>query len=404
MKSVPLLFCIALSLLSAGCYLFPREEKILAPPLIRAPEIEYDTVAVRRDTVEKRILGSGVLVSVEQSDQFFRQSGGRIKSIAVQLGDQVREGDLLAELETEELDFEIEKERLALQKQQLVYEKLKRDSADRTAIETAAIDLEATQLTLSDNQNALEQAELLFGIEKTTERETRVNELRNAVSQANLAVRKAKLRHTKLEREFGDSTSIQSASLDLSVARLRLRDLERKRDQARLTATSSGTVVYIDFQLAEGDVVDAYRTVVRIADPFSLQLEYTGHNISEFQLGMAVQVRIEGDMYTGEVVMTPRNMPVDADETLRNVIRIKVADLPENVRMGEQASISLTLAKRENVLVLPRAVVRSYLGRRYVQVLNGGIREERDVQLGLESATEVEIADGLEEGELVIVR
>ena len=94
---------------------------------------------------------------------------------------------------------------------------------------------------------------------------------------------------------------------------------------------------------------------------------------------------------------------LDADERLKDLIRIEVYGLSPDVGRGTQASISLTLAKAEDVLVLPRGMIRSYLGRRYVQVLNNGVREERDVQLGLESATEVEIVEGLKEGEEVII-
>ena len=72
--------------------------------------------------------------------------------------------------------------------------------------------------------------------------------------------------------------------------------------------------------------------------------------------------------------------------------------------MGDYASLSVTLAKKEDVIVLPRRVVRSYLGRRYVQILEDGLVKERDVQTGLETPTEVEIVRGLEPGQQVIIR
>ncbi|MFW5684405.1 MAG: efflux transporter periplasmic adaptor subunit, partial [Spirochaetota bacterium] len=64
----------------------------------------------------------------------------------------------------------------------------------------------------------------------------------------------------------------------------------------------------------------------------------------------------------------------------------------------------LVLAEREDVLVLPKRAVQRYATRRYVHVLVNGVRVERDVEIGLETATEVEIVRGLEEGEEVVLR
>ena len=41
-------------------------------------------------------------------------------------------------------------------------------------------------------------------------------------------------------------------------------------------------------------------------------------------------------------------------------------------------------------------------GRRYVNVLEDGVRVEKDVEIGLQTDTEAEIINGLEEGDLVI--
>jgi macrolide-specific efflux system membrane fusion protein len=81
---------------------------------------------------------------------------------------------------------------------------------------------------------------------------------------------------------------------------------------------------------------------------------------------------------------------------------LEVFGLPEGIRMGEPASIVLTFEKRENVIVIPRMLVNSFANRKFVNVLNDGIREERDIEVGIQNNTEVEVIKGLEEGELLI--
>ena len=87
----------------SGCYLFPKEEEVLAPPLIEPPEITYETLGATRGTIEKKITASGTFVSIEQGNMFFKNRGGRLKKVYVKVGDIVEKGDLLAELDSGDL-------------------------------------------------------------------------------------------------------------------------------------------------------------------------------------------------------------------------------------------------------------------------------------------------------------
>ena len=308
-----------------GCYLFPKEEEVLAPPLIEPPEITYDTTAVKRGTVEKKITGSGSFVSISQSNLFFKSRGGRLKAIYVKLGDEVKEGDIIAELDTGDLE--------------------------------------------------------------------------NQIKQQEINLKKARIRYNQVKAQGGDEYSRQLAWYDVELASLQLENLEKQLEEAVLRSDTAGTVVYVNNNVQEGDYVNTYQTLVRIADPKQLQLQYSGSNNSDFKLGQEVNVKIKDKVFSGEVVMTPANVPVDAPDSMKNIIRIAVEGLPAEVEMGDSAQIELILDKRENVIVLPRNLVRNYMGRKYVLVLEDGLKKERDVEIGLETATEVEIVKGLEEGE-----
>ena len=69
----------------------------------------------------------------------------------------------------------------------------------------------------------------------------------------------------------------------------------------------------------------------------------------------------------------------------------------------EIKSVDTCQTSAENVLIIPKRALKTYVDRTYVKVLVDGEKKEKDVVAGLESDTLVEIKEGLDEGDLVIV-
>ena len=328
-----LLLITMIATVLSGCYFFPREEEVLAPPIKEPDKVTYETVVVKKGTIENTIRCTGAFVSVSQKDLFYKDRGGRLKEVYVVLGDKVKKGDLMAELETETIVNDIQIQEITLKKAQLLYDNAK----------------------------------------------------------------------TRLEIEGGSKTELEMAELDLQANTIRLNSLKTELERTKLVSPIDGEVVYItDIKL--GEYINAHQTVVRVADPSQLQLRYSSDKVGDFRLGMIATVEINDKEYNGEVVMTPADMPADADEVTKKSVQLKVENLPEDISIGESCSISLTLEKQEGVIVIPKQVVNNFVGRKFVNVLKSDIREERDIELGIQNNTEVEVVKGLEEGELIIIR
>lgn len=314
----------------SGCYLFPKEEEVLAPPLVEPPEISYETAQVKKGVVEKSVTGSGTFVSIDQTNAFFKHRGGRLKAIHVKVGDNVEKGQVIAELNSADLESEVKQQKIHL--------------------------------------------------------------------------KKAETRLKQVKANSGDEYERTMAQCDVDLAKLALENLQRELNECKLTADIAGNIVYIDYNINIGDQINAYQPLLRIADPSKLQLQMSGSNTSDFKLGMEADVIIKKEIYSGEVVMTPADLPLDTPENLRDIVRIDVEDLPKDVELGDNAQVSLILDRREDVIVVPRNLVRNYMGRKYVLILEDGLKKERDVEIGLETPTDTEIIKGLEEGEDIIIR
>jgi macrolide-specific efflux system membrane fusion protein len=227
--------------------------------------------------------------------------------------------------------------------------------------------------------------------------------LANQIKQQEILLRMAQLDYDSAVESGANKYITEKAALNVELVKLKLDDLKVEFDKSKIISPVAGQVVYRN-PIGEGQQINVYSTVARIADPSQLQLEYSDSKINDFQLGMKVQVNVGSDEYEGEVIMTPANMPKDANENIKKAVRIKVFNLAEDVRLGNAANIFLVLEKKEDVIVLSKSLINNFSGRRYVRVLRDGIPEEQDVELGIQTDIQVEVVEGLKEGDLVIIR
>lgn len=388
-------------LLLSSCFLLPQEEEILAPPLAEPPQISYRTEAVSRGSLQDTIRAFGSFVSGSQSDLFFDRRGGRLKTMHVAIGDEVSEGDLIADLYTDNVEAEIAQAELDLRRARLALERAREQNGDRFTLEFARADRDLAEMRLEQLREDL--AEELDLAQVTGAESERVRELRRRIDEQEIVLRKAEL---SLERIRTEETpiSLELAQIDVEAARIRLDRLRAELDATKLYAPISGRVTWISRQAEEGEIVQAFQRIVRIADPTNLVFEYQGRDANEFSVGMDCTIIVREDEYPGTVILTPTSVPFDQREEFEDTVHIRPAASIPDARLGTNATAQLILAEREDVLVLPKRAVQRYSTRRYVHVLVNGVRVERDVEVGLETATEVEIVRGLEEGEEVVLR
>lgn len=132
---------ITLTTLS-GCYFLPDEEEILPPPTVKQSEVTYSTVTAKVKDLAKQIIASGSIASASVDNQSFSAQGGVLKDIYVFPGDVVEEGQLIAELETYDLDEKISTQELYVKRAQLTHQIAVEKEYSQAEIDKAALDIE----------------------------------------------------------------------------------------------------------------------------------------------------------------------------------------------------------------------------------------------------------------------
>ena len=350
-----------------GCYFFPKEAEVLAPPLKEPEKVTYSTAEVKQGTIEKQASCIAFFVSAKQVALSFKSRGGYLKAVYVNTGDtvqtnhnsksiagemdddkkdvSVKQGDVLAELDTDSLGYDIKQQKIVLNKAELAYERVKAENSQ-------------------------------------------------------------------------DKYALELAELDVESARLRLEDMKSELQKSKLICPVSGVIDYVD-ETQVGEYINANKTFIRIIDPTQLLLESNGDNAAKFRFGMKVEVNINGQHYPGEVVMSPYDVSIKDYEkavnsgktaqynqlmdTLQNTIRIKVPNLKEKVAIGDSAAVSVSLLKKDNVLMVPKKTIHDFQDKKYVKVLRDGIISEQYIEVGIESDTDSEVVKGLEKGDKILL-
>ncbi|WP_218573050.1 efflux RND transporter periplasmic adaptor subunit [Pseudomonas sp. gcc21] len=342
-------------------------------PNNRTPE--FTSATVGRGNIEDSITALGTLEPLNYVD-VGTQVSGQLQALHVELGDQVEEGQLLAEIDP------------------TVY---------LARVEASEAQLANLQAQLADRESQQTLARL------QAERQRNLIKV-DATSKEALEVAEAQLRSA-------------SAQIEAIKAQIRQTESALKGDQAdlnytRIYAPMAGTVVQ---QLAnQGQTLNANQTapiVVQIADlnTMTVRTQVSEADISQLKVGMNAYFstlgqpnrRWEGTLR--QILPTP--------EVINNVVLFNALfDVPNPDRdllPQMSAQVYFVRASAEDVLTLPVSALRQTSsdsgnpgapGRPYeVQVLDAqGRPQPRTVRVGIRNRVMAQVLDGLEAGDEVV--
>ncbi len=189
------------------------------------------------------------------------------------------------------------------------------------------------------------------------------------------------------------------AELDASIARSTLAGKNNARRQLR--APYAGVVLHI-WKRAD-ELVDGTPAtpVLEIASTSVVQLRahVSTLAITKVRTGQGATVSIAGEAVAGKVVQV--SPAVDAT-TMLGTVRIQLETAPPVV-VGSSASGQIVVGEKPGVLVPVGALRRSMVGADEVVVCDKGFARVREVTLGQRTATTAEIVDGIQAGEEIVV-
>ena len=302
---------------------------------------------------------------------------GRVKRVDVNVGDRVRAGDLLGEMDPVDLD-----DRLASQEASF-----KRARASLLASEAQVSDAAArSEYAISQ----LKRYEELLRTGAVTVVAVEAKRQERQVADAALAASRA---------------NFEAAREELGRIRAEAQGVGKQRANLRLVAPVDGLVVARGAD--PGTTVVAGEPVVEIIDPKSLWVNVRFNQLGSFGLGPKLPARIvlRSDSAREIAGTIERVEPLADAVTEETLAKVSFDDLPEAVRaVGELAEVTVALAAVAAAPVVHNASVQRVDGRIGVWIIDGGGLRFAPVRIG---ATDldglVQVHDGLKTGDKVVV-
>ncbi|GAA4599391.1 hypothetical protein GCM10023194_79340 [Planotetraspora phitsanulokensis] len=145
---------------------------------------------------------------------------------------------------------------------------------------------------------------------------------------------------------------------------------------------------------------------IEIADPTRLQIvgQFTEADVTKLKVGQPATVTFDaltGVTANGKVsVIDPQ--PQTTNNVVQYAVTISLSDVPKTVRLGQTAGVQVTVASVDNALAVANAAVTTAGGRSTVRVLENGRQVVKPVEIGVKGDTLTEIKSGLQEGDQVV--
>lgn len=343
-------------MLCTGCQLMPEEEELKTAPVIRSYEAEEytQTIVMRGDLILSKKVDC-TYVAARQEELGFELGGVYIDKIYVSEGQQVQAGELLAELEYDNL-----KEEISSKQHDLNVLNVRKTYI----LENRDLELEALNTILSEEDEQEQQKQ------------------RESIEQLYEA-------------------QLQEVEDSLYIEQLRLDEMQEELKQRQIYAGIDGTVIHVKAS-EEGERSVSGECVITVADLDTNVFTVGGEDAQYFPVGTQVTV-VCGDKEYEAAAVCAEELGIEEQQGEEAAAYLRLSQVDPTLEDGKKGSIELVLDQRSDVLYVDKNAVKTANGEQLVYTLDeNGLRTMKTVVIGLVNDKYAEVISGLTEGESVI--
>ncbi|MGP9692433.1 MULTISPECIES: efflux RND transporter periplasmic adaptor subunit [unclassified Psychrobacter] len=408
---------IALIIVALGAlaytFLKPEEEK---PSYLTAP--------VEVGDIENNVMASGKVKALNTVD-VGAQVSGEVTNLYVEVGDEVKQGDLIAQIDQVTQKNSLSNEQASLEQSEAALQSAQAESLSKQAsLKSAYADLASRQSELKQAQSDFARLQGLLAIDAISQQDYDTQATKVATAQASVANARAAI-DTAQAAIATATANINSQQAALRKSQTNVATAQEDLSYTTIRAPISGTVVSVTTE--QGTTVNANQTaptIVTLADLSTVRInaQISEADVINVNAGMPAYFNIIGnpdkqyDATLTAIEPAPEEISKTSstDSAIYYVGYVEVANPERLFRIDMTAQIYIIIDQAKDTLLVPSAAIQERPARnqtegqaktsKVVRVLNDdGTVEPRTVEVGIDNRVNAQILSGLEEGEQVII-
>ncbi|HPF09207.1 MAG TPA: HlyD family efflux transporter periplasmic adaptor subunit, partial [Candidatus Cloacimonadota bacterium] len=344
-----------------------------------------------RGRMEGSFTADGILTPVSTYN-VEAMTGGRIEAIFFNAGDYVKKGDTILRLSNDDLKLNL------LAQEASVTEQVNNLSNARILSNQSKL---SQRLKVAEAHNALKRERRSFEQKQELQQKGFISLEEYLLAEEDFQIARTRFEYLQEEART-DSLYREQQLLQLEGAvnqlQLSLRQIRNRINELDVKAPMSGQITQMELKL--GQIISSGSLLAMLEDDteYYIKGRVDQYYLSRLSEGAEARIRHQGqDLMLHVSKIHPRlvNDKIQVDIT---------GDIPLGMRSGQSLAIEIITDSLDDVLHLPQGQYLNDGGGHWVYVINedGKSAARRAVKMGFRNIREVEVVEGLKEGEEVI--
>jgi HlyD family secretion protein len=382
------------------------------------------TVPVQLQDLTLQISANGTIVPI-QTVNLSPKTSGRLAELLVEQGDRVQQGQIIARMESQELEAERQQAQANLEQAQANLSLFQAGTRPESIAQaSAAADQARAQVTEAQTRLNLAsqraQRNRMLAGEGAIARD-RLDEVLNEerAAQANLEQAQARLNNSLQQfnqQENGPRVQeIEQAAAQVASARARLQAVETQLDDTLIRAPFSGIITqkyategaFVTPTTSASATSSATSTsIVALANGLEVLAKVPEVDIGQIRLGQAVEIRADAypdQTFKGEVRLVAPEAIVEQNVTSFQV-RVKILPGQNKLRSGMNTNLTFVGKKLNQALIVPTVAIVTDKGQTGVLTPDRNNNPRfQSVTIGPTMGNRTQILEGLKAGDQVFI-
>jgi HlyD family secretion protein len=355
---------------------------------------------VEKGDLAKSVVATGKVTPITKVEVKSKASG-IVKKLLVDAGDKVRKGQLLAQLDKEEIEAQVEQSRAAAQAAEA---SLTSSEAD---YERAKVDAEGPEVPLLKRAYDRAIGMAKEGVVSTSALEDAQKNYELALNKQNVSKAQATVLKARIAQSQGQ----------LAQDRANLKQLEEQLSYTDIESPIDGVVLSRDVEM--GDAVSSILVlgssatlVMTLGDTSSVYVKgkVDESDIGKVYLGQPARIKVESfkDKTFNGVVTKISPMGVEKDNVTTFEVRVSINNPGGELKAEMTANAEIILEEHKNVLQIPEgAIIYDKDKKASVEIPDPSAKDGKKkiaVNIGISNGAKTELLGGLKEGDQVVLQ